>query len=183
MDHLGGKAMYIGPEEVGLGKRESVPDVARVLSRYVDAIMIRTFGHERVAELARYATVPVINGLSDLEHPCQALADLLTIREHRGALAGGHERARQADTRRHVRRRCGHEDRHRVPDRGGAGAGAVRSDLLCHLVGFGIAGGECGRRSRVEDPWGQAGLNRVGGGVTSAVLPHHRTYGSVYGGS
>jgi ornithine carbamoyltransferase len=88
MYQLGGKALYIGPDEVGLGKRESVPDVARVLSRYVDAIMIRTAGHERVDELARYASVPVINGLSTAEHPCQALADLLTIREHRGALAG-----------------------------------------------------------------------------------------------
>jgi ornithine carbamoyltransferase len=88
MLHLGGTALYIGPDEVGLGKRESVADVARVLSRYVDAIMIRASSHDKVEELARYATVPVINGLSPTEHPCQALADLLTIREHRGALAG-----------------------------------------------------------------------------------------------
>jgi ornithine carbamoyltransferase len=88
MLHLGGTALYIGPDEVGLGKRESVADVARVLSRYVDAIVIRSSGHEKVEELARYATVPVINGLSPAEHPCQALADLLTIREHRGALKG-----------------------------------------------------------------------------------------------
>jgi ornithine carbamoyltransferase len=88
MLQLGGTALYIGPDEVGLGKREPAADVARVLSRYVDAIMIRTSGHEKLEELARYATVPVINGLSPAEHPCQALADLLTIREHRGALAG-----------------------------------------------------------------------------------------------
>lgn len=88
MEHLGGHAMYLAPQEVELGRRESVPDVARVLSRYVDAIMLRTGAHERVTELARHATVPVINGLSAAEHPCQALADMLTIREHRGALAG-----------------------------------------------------------------------------------------------
>jgi ornithine carbamoyltransferase len=88
MVQLGGHATYLGPEEVQLGKRESVPDAARVLSRYYDAIMLRTSGHDRVLDMARYATVPVINGLSAQEHPCQALADLLTIREHRGALAG-----------------------------------------------------------------------------------------------
>jgi ornithine carbamoyltransferase len=88
MQQLGGHAMYIAPTEVMLGKREPVADAARVLSRYVDAIMLRTSGHERVTELAEHATVPVINGLSEAEHPCQALADLLTIREHRGALAG-----------------------------------------------------------------------------------------------
>jgi ornithine carbamoyltransferase len=88
MHHLGGHAMYIAPQEVELGRRETVPDAARVLSRYVDAIVLRTFGHEHVVELAEHATVPVINGLSDREHPCQALADLLTVREHRGALGG-----------------------------------------------------------------------------------------------
>jgi ornithine carbamoyltransferase len=88
MQQLGGHAMYIAPNEVMLGKREPVADAARVLSRYVDAIMLRTSGHERVTELAEHATVPVINGLSEAEHPCQALADLLTVREHRGALAG-----------------------------------------------------------------------------------------------
>jgi ornithine carbamoyltransferase len=88
MQQLGGHAMYIAPTEVMLGKREPVADAARVLSRYVDAIMLRTAGHERVTELAEHATVPVINGLSEAEHPCQALADLLTVREHRGALAG-----------------------------------------------------------------------------------------------
>ena len=88
MQQLWGHAMYIAPTEVMLGKREPVADAARVLSRYVDAIMLRTSGHERVVELAEHATVPVINGLSEAEHPCQALADLLTVREHRGALAG-----------------------------------------------------------------------------------------------
>ena len=88
MLHLGGHAMYLAPQEVELGRRETVPDAARVLSRYVDAIMIRTGAHERVTELARYATVPVINGLSLVEHPCQALADVLTLRERFGALAG-----------------------------------------------------------------------------------------------
>jgi ornithine carbamoyltransferase len=88
MFDLGGKAMYIGPEEVQLGKRESVPDVARVLSRYVDIIMARVFAHADVVTLAEHATVPVINGLSDLEHPCQALADLLTIYEKKGGWRG-----------------------------------------------------------------------------------------------
>ncbi|MCX6017326.1 MAG: ornithine carbamoyltransferase [Chloroflexi bacterium] len=88
MFDLGGKAMYIGPDEVQLGKRESVPDVARVLSRYVDLIMARVFEHQDVVTLAQYASVPVINGLSDHEHPCQALADLLTILERKGSLKG-----------------------------------------------------------------------------------------------
>jgi ornithine carbamoyltransferase len=88
MRHLGGDALYLSPDEIGLGKRESIADVSRVLSRYVDAIMARVFAHEHVVELARYASVPVINGLSDYNHPCQALADVLTIREHFGKLAG-----------------------------------------------------------------------------------------------
>lgn len=88
MRHLGGDAIYLSPQEVGLGKRESVADVARVLSRYVDAIMARVFAHAVLEELARYATVPVINGLSDDEHPCQALGDLLTIYEKKGRLRG-----------------------------------------------------------------------------------------------
>jgi ornithine carbamoyltransferase len=90
MFDLGGKAMYIGPDEIQLGKRESVADVARVLSRYIDIIMARVFEHSDVVTLAKYATVPVINGLSDHEHPCQALADLLTITERKGGLAGVH---------------------------------------------------------------------------------------------
>lgn len=85
---LGGQAIYLSPAEVGLGKRESVPDVARVLSRYVDTIIARTFSHHTLEILAEYASVPVINALSDLEHPCQALADLFTIYEKKGELKG-----------------------------------------------------------------------------------------------
>ncbi len=88
MRHLGGHAIYLGPDEIGLGRRESVADVARVLSRYVDGIMARVFDHDDVVQLARWATVPVVNGLSDYNHPCEALADLLTIQEHCGRLAG-----------------------------------------------------------------------------------------------
>lgn len=88
MQHLGGHAFYISPQEVGLGTRESVPDVARVLSGYADGIMARVFAHEHVLELAEWSTVPVINGLSDYGHPCQALADLFTIWEHFDQLAG-----------------------------------------------------------------------------------------------
>jgi ornithine carbamoyltransferase len=85
---LGGHAIYLGKDEVNLGVRESVPDVARNLERWVDLIVIRTFDHARVNELAVYAHVPVINALSDHEHPCQALADMLTLEEHLGGLAG-----------------------------------------------------------------------------------------------
>lgn len=88
MHHLGGDAMYLSPDEIGLGKRESVADVARVLSRYVQGIMARVFSHNHVVELARYASVPVINGLSDFSHPCQGLADLLTVYEKKGRLKG-----------------------------------------------------------------------------------------------
>jgi ornithine carbamoyltransferase len=88
MLQLGGHALYLSPQEIGLGQRESVADVARVLSHYVDIIMARVFAHAHVEELARYSRVPVINGLSDSEHPCQALADLFTIFEKRGALKG-----------------------------------------------------------------------------------------------
>jgi len=88
MRQLGGQTIYLSPAEVGLGERESVLDVARVLSRYVDAIAIRTFSHQTLETLASYSSVPVINALSDLEHPCQALADLLTIYEKKGELNG-----------------------------------------------------------------------------------------------
>jgi ornithine carbamoyltransferase len=88
MHQLGGHAVYLGPEEISLGKRESVADVARVLSRYVDGIMARVFGHDLVVQLAQWASVPVVNGLSDYCHPCQALADLLTVQEKLGYLAG-----------------------------------------------------------------------------------------------
>lgn len=88
MLQLGGHALYLSPAEVGLGQRESVPDVARVLSRYVDGIMARVFAHQDVVDLGAHADVPVINGLSDHSHPCQALADILTLLEVRGELAG-----------------------------------------------------------------------------------------------
>ncbi len=88
MLQLGGHALYLSPSEIQLGKRESTGDVARVLSRYVDAIMARVFAHQDVVDLARYASIPVINGLSDYSHPCQGLTDMLTIYEKRGSLAG-----------------------------------------------------------------------------------------------
>ena len=88
MRQLGGQTIYLSPAEVGLGKRESVSDVARVLSRYVDAIVARTFSHQALEMLAGYSSVPVINALSDSEHPCQALADLFTIYEKKGELDG-----------------------------------------------------------------------------------------------
>ena len=88
MRQLGGEAIYLSPAEVGLGERESVSDVARVLSRYVDAIAARTFSHQTLEVLGSYANVPVINALSDWEHPCQALADLFTIYEKKGELNG-----------------------------------------------------------------------------------------------
>lgn len=86
MRQLGGESLYLSPEEVGLGKRESVPDAAQVLSRFADAIVARTFSHETLEILSRYSRVPIINALSDMEHPCQALADLLTIYEKKGTL-------------------------------------------------------------------------------------------------
>jgi ornithine carbamoyltransferase len=88
MLHLGGHALYLSPNEISLGQRESVADVARVLSRYVDAIMARVFAHRDVVELAQYSRVPVINGLSDYTHPCQGLGDLLTVYEKFGTLQG-----------------------------------------------------------------------------------------------
>lgn len=88
MRHLGGDCIYLSPPEVGLGDREPPADVARVLSRYVDCIAARTFTTDTVRQLAEYSTVPVINALSDGEHPCQALADLLTVREKKGRLSG-----------------------------------------------------------------------------------------------
>ncbi|MBI4299921.1 MAG: ornithine carbamoyltransferase [Chloroflexi bacterium] len=88
MAQLGGHSVYLPPAEVGLGQREEVCDIARVLSGYVDAIAARTFAHRTVELLAEYASVPVINALSDWEHPCQALADLLTIAERMGRLRG-----------------------------------------------------------------------------------------------
>jgi ornithine carbamoyltransferase len=83
---LGGHALFLSPRDVQLGRGEPIADTARVLSRYVDGIMIRTFAHQDVDELAKYASVPVINGLTDLLHPCQVLADLLTVRQHLGGV-------------------------------------------------------------------------------------------------
>jgi ornithine carbamoyltransferase len=88
MRQLGGDTIYLSPVEVGLGGRESVSDVAQVLSRYVDAVAARTFSHQTLEVLASHSQVPVINALSDREHPCQALADLLTIFEKKGELQG-----------------------------------------------------------------------------------------------
>ena len=79
---LGGHALFLSPRDVQLGRGEPIADTARVLSRYVDGIMIRTFAHQDIEELAKFADVPVINGLTDLVHPCQVLADLLTVRQH-----------------------------------------------------------------------------------------------------
>jgi ornithine carbamoyltransferase len=88
MLHLGGHALYLSPDEIGLGKRESVADIARVLSGYVDIIMARVFDHQHVLQLAEYSRVPVINGLSDYNHPCQAMTDVFTIWEKKGDLPG-----------------------------------------------------------------------------------------------
>ncbi len=85
---LGGYCIYMSPDEVGLGKRESIPDVAHVLSRYVQGIVARTFSHHSLETLAEYSSVPVINALSDYEHPCQAMSDLVTIYEKKGKLKG-----------------------------------------------------------------------------------------------
>ena len=85
---LGGHALFLSPRDVQLGRGEPVRDTARVLSRYVDGIMIRTYSHAEVEELAEFASVPVINGLTDLLHPCQILADLLTMKQHLGGWAG-----------------------------------------------------------------------------------------------
>ncbi len=88
MTQLGGHAIYLAPSDIQLGKRESVPDVARNLCRWVDLIMARTFAHKTVTDLAENSSVPVINALSDLEHPCQIMADFLTILEHKRKLRG-----------------------------------------------------------------------------------------------
>jgi ornithine carbamoyltransferase len=85
---LGGHALFLSPRDVQLGRGEPIADTARVLSRYVDGIMIRTYGHREVEELAHHATVPVINGLTDLLHPCQVMADVMTMQQHLGGYAG-----------------------------------------------------------------------------------------------
>jgi len=88
MRHLGGDALYLSPNEIGLGKRESIADIARVMAGYVEVVMARVFAHEHVLELAKWSSIPVINGLSDYNHPCQAMADALTIQEEFGSLKG-----------------------------------------------------------------------------------------------
>jgi ornithine carbamoyltransferase len=88
MRHLGGDTIYLAPQEVGLGEREAIRDVARVMARYVDIVAVRTFGQEIVSEYASFSAVPVINALTNEEHPCQALADLLTLQEQWGTLKG-----------------------------------------------------------------------------------------------
>jgi ornithine carbamoyltransferase len=89
MRHCGGDALYLSPNEIGLGKRESIADIARVLSGYVQGLMARVFDHEHVVELAKWADVPVVNGLSDYNHPCQGMADALTIIEKFGRKSKG----------------------------------------------------------------------------------------------
>ena len=88
MRHCGGDALYLSPNEVGLGKRESIADIARVLSGYVHALMARTFDHEHVLQLAKWSEIPVVNGLSDYNHPCQGIGDALTIQEKFGKTKG-----------------------------------------------------------------------------------------------
>ncbi|MBC8174704.1 MAG: ornithine carbamoyltransferase, partial [Candidatus Marinimicrobia bacterium] len=83
---LGGYALYLSPSDIGLGKRETIADIARVLSRYNDMIMARVFDHDHILKLAEHATIPVINGLTDYNHPCQVMADIFTVLEHRGNL-------------------------------------------------------------------------------------------------
>jgi ornithine carbamoyltransferase len=88
VEQLGGSCIFVSAPEVGLGTRESIPDFARVISQYVDVLVVRVFHHESVIELSKHASVPVVNGLSDLAHPCQALADLFTVRELFGTIEG-----------------------------------------------------------------------------------------------
>jgi ornithine carbamoyltransferase len=88
MRHMGGDALYLSPNEIGLGKRESIADIARVMSGYVQGLMARVFEHEHVVELAKWSSVPVVNGLSDYNHPCQGMADALTIQEKFGKARG-----------------------------------------------------------------------------------------------
>jgi ornithine carbamoyltransferase len=88
MTQLGGHALYLSPKDLQLGRGETIADTARVLSRYVNILMYRAYKHDMMMELAQNATIPVINGLDDVEHPCQILADLLTIKEHKGGFEG-----------------------------------------------------------------------------------------------
>lgn len=88
MFQLGGHALFLSKNDIQLGRGEPISDMAQVMSRYLDGLMIRTFGHDNVVNLAKYASIPVINGLSDMAHPCQVLADLQTVLEHKGKLKG-----------------------------------------------------------------------------------------------
>lgn len=88
MVQLGGHALFLSTQDIQLGRGETIYDTAQVMSRFLDGIMIRTFSHQDVVDLARFGTIPIINGLTDLMHPCQALADLMTVREHKGTLKG-----------------------------------------------------------------------------------------------
>ena len=88
ISHLGGNAIFLRDTDVGMGRRESIADFARVISQYVDALAVRTFSHQTVTELAKYATIPVVNALSDSAHPCQAMGDMLTILEEKRCLEG-----------------------------------------------------------------------------------------------
>ncbi|MEA4890863.1 MAG: ornithine carbamoyltransferase [Clostridiaceae bacterium] len=88
MYQLGGQALFLSTQDIQLGRGETISDTAKVMSRFLDGIMIRTFAHQDVLDLAQYGSIPIINGLTDLMHPCQALADLMTIREHQGCLKG-----------------------------------------------------------------------------------------------
>ena len=88
MYQLGGQSLFLSSKDLQIGRGETIPDTARVLSRYLDGLVIRTFGHEMVEEMARHATIPIINGLTDRHHPCQVLADLLTIQEKKQKLQG-----------------------------------------------------------------------------------------------
>lgn len=88
MYQLGGHALFLSSQDIQLGRGETIADTARVMSRYLDGIMIRTFDHQDVVDLAKYGSIPIINGLTDLMHPCQALTDLMTIREHKGKIQG-----------------------------------------------------------------------------------------------
>ena len=88
MYQLGGQALFLSPRDLQIGRGEAIEDTARVLSRYIDGIMIRTFEQKEVEDLAKYGSIPIINGLTDFCHPCQVLADLMTIREHKGKIEG-----------------------------------------------------------------------------------------------
>ena len=87
---MGGHALFLGPNDIGIGKREAIKDISRLFSRYNDMMMARLFDHEHILELAKYSSIPVINGLTDYNHPCQVISDILTISEHRDSLESLH---------------------------------------------------------------------------------------------